>query len=64
MKGLVRDVDGEFAFASVGDGTQVTWSWRIRATNPVARLLLPVLGFFWRRYAERMWPRYAARLAV
>jgi polyketide cyclase/dehydrase/lipid transport protein len=64
MKGLVRDVDGEFAFAPVGDGTQVTWSWRVHATNPVARLLLPALGFFWRRYAEKMWPRYAARLAV
>ena len=62
MKGLVASVDGEFAFAAEGDGTRVTWSWRMRATNPVARLLLPGLGLFWRRYAAAMWPRYAARL--
>jgi len=64
MKALVRDVDGEFAFAPVGDRTQVTWSWKIHPTNPVARLLLPGVGFFWRRYAAKMWPRYAARLAA
>jgi hypothetical protein len=62
MKGLIRDVDGEFAFAQEGAGTRVTWSWRIRPTNSAARLLLPVVGLFWRRYAEKMWPRCAARL--
>ncbi|HET9423345.1 MAG TPA: SRPBCC family protein [Nocardioides sp.] len=62
MKALVRSIDGEFAFAAEGNGTRVTWSWEMHAANPVARRLLPVMGFFWRRYADKMWPRYAARL--
>jgi len=62
MKPLVASVDGEFAFGAEGAGTRVTWSWRMHATNPLARLFLPGLGFFWRRYAAGMWQRYAARL--
>lgn len=64
MKALVAGVDGTFSFVSEGPGTRVTWSWEIRATSAVARLALPVLGVFWRQYAARMWPRYAARLAT
>jgi hypothetical protein len=60
MKALVRSVDGEFAFAAEGSGTRVTWSWKMHAANPVSRLLLPGMGFFWKRYAAAMWPRYAA----
>lgn len=63
MKALVAGVDGQFSFVPEGDGTRVTWSWKIHPTNPVARGILPVVGFFWRRYAAGMWPRYAARLS-
>ena len=62
MKALVASVDGRFATVPEGDGTRVTWSWEMHATNAVTRAVLPVLGFFWRRYAAAMWPRYAARL--
>lgn len=62
MKGLVKSVDGRFSTVPEGTGTRVTWSWEMHATNPVSRALLPVLGFFWRRYAAAMWPRFAARL--
>lgn len=62
MKGLVAGVDGRFTFVPEGSGTRVTWSWELHATNPVARVLLPVLGVFWRRYAAGMWPRYVARV--
>lgn len=62
MKALVARVEGQFSFVPEGEGTRVTWSWKIHPTNPVARGLLPVVGFFWRRYAAGMWPRYAARL--
>lgn len=62
LKGLVKSVDGRFATVAEGSGTRVTWSWEMHATNPVARALLPVMGFFWRRYAAAMWPRFAARL--
>lgn len=63
MKALVAGVDGQFSFVPEGGGTRVTWSWSIRPTNAVARLALPVVGVFWRRYAAGMWPRYAASLA-
>jgi len=63
MKALVDHVEGQFSFVPEGDGTRVTWSWKIHPTNPVARQVLPLVGFFWRRYAAGMWPRYAARLA-
>ncbi len=62
MKALIRSVDGEFAFAAHDGGTRATWTWQIHPTHAVARLLLPVMGVFWRRYAARMWPRFAARL--
>jgi hypothetical protein len=62
MQALVRSIDGEFSCAAEGTGTRVTWSWRMHATNPVSRVLLPGLGFFWRRYAAAMWPRFAAGL--
>lgn len=62
MKALVATVEGQFSFIPEGDGTRVTWSWKIHPTNPAARGILPVVGFFWRRYAAGMWPRYAASL--
>lgn len=63
MKALVAGVDGQFTFVPEGGGVRVTWSWKIHPTNAVTRTMLPVLGFFWRRYAAGMWPRYEARLA-
>lgn len=63
MKMLVARVEGRFTFVPEGDGTRVTWSWKVHPTNPVARAVLPVVGFFWRRYAAGMWPRYTARLS-
>ncbi|MET3962263.1 hypothetical protein ABIE44_002197 [Marmoricola sp. OAE513] len=62
MKALVAKVEGQFTFVPEGDATRVTWSWKIHPTNPLARQVLPVVGFFWRRYAAGMWPRYAASL--
>lgn len=62
FQALVAHVDGEFAFLPEGERTRVTWSWRMHATHPVTRAMLPVVGFFWRRYAAGMWPRFAARL--
>lgn len=64
FKALVAGVDGAFSFEVEGSGTRVTWTWSLRPTNPVTRLGLPVLGYFWRQYADKMWPQYAARLAA
>ncbi len=62
MKALVGSVDGQFSYVPEGNGTRVTWSWAIHPTNGVTRLALPVLGMFWRQWAAKMWPRYAALL--
>lgn len=62
FKALVASVDGAFSFVAEGSGTRVTWSWKLHPTNAVARVALPVLGFYWRQYAAKMWPRYAAQL--
>jgi hypothetical protein len=64
FKLLVATIDGSFTFTPEGTGTRATWSWSLHATNPATRLLLPVLGVFWRRYAAGMWPRYSVRAAA
>ena len=62
FKALIKSIDGQFTFVPEGSGTRVTWSWTLHPTNAVTGLALPVFGFFWRRWAAGMWPRYAAML--
>jgi hypothetical protein len=62
LKTLVASVDGQFTYVPEGAGTRVTWSWTLHPTNGVTRAFLPVMGFFWRQYAAKMWPLYAAML--
>ena len=64
LKALVAGVDGQFKYVPEGDGTRVTWSWSMHPTNAVTRAVLPVMGIFWRQYAAKMWPLYAARLSA
>ena len=61
FKALITGVDGQFTFVPEGTGTRVTWSWKMHPVNPVTGALLPVVGFFWRRWAAAMWQRFAAR---
>lgn len=62
MKALVSKVEGRFEFTPRGDHTVATWTWVIHPTNPVTGLALPVLGFFWRGWAAKMWPKFGARI--
>ncbi len=62
MKALVAGVQGQFSFVGEGTGSRVTWSWSLQPTNAVTRLAMPVLGVFWKQYAAKMWPLYAAQL--
>jgi hypothetical protein len=62
MRLLVRKVEGRFSFVPEGDETRATWSWRLHATHPLARLVFPVLGASWRTMATGMWPRFGAWL--
>jgi hypothetical protein len=52
MKGLIAAVDGRWAFAPHGAGTEITWSWSV-TPRPATRWLLPVFGRFWQGYADR-----------
>jgi hypothetical protein len=64
FKLLITSVDGQFAFAADGSRTRVTWTWSLHPVNAFTALALPVVGFFWRRWAAAMWPRYVARLSA
>ena len=64
MRPLVAGIDGRFAFEPTESGTRVTWSWDMRATNPVTRLLLPALSPFWHRWARRMFSALADRVTT
>jgi hypothetical protein len=59
MKPLVSTIDGRFTFVPEGSGTRVTWSWTLHPTA-LGRPGMPLMAFFWRRWAATMWPRYAA----
>ena len=64
MRPLVKGIDGRFAFEPVGAEARVTWSWDLHPTNAVARLALPLLGFFWHRAARRMFVRLTGRVTA
>jgi hypothetical protein len=64
FKLLITGVDGQFAFTPEGAGTRVTWTWALHSVNALTAPVLRVVGFFWRRWAAAMWPRYAARLTA
>ena len=50
---LAASVEGEWSFAATGAGTEVTWSWTIRAANALGSLALPAFGRMWQGYARK-----------
>ena len=53
MKPLVSLVEGTWAFAPVGTGTRISWSWTIHPVSAVGAVALPVFGWMWQGYAAR-----------
>lgn len=53
MAPLIEQVDGEWSFAPVGTGTEVTWRWTIHPRSGLAAPALPIFGKLWRGYARR-----------
>jgi len=51
MRPLVAEAEGRWDFAADGDGTRVTWTWRLHPTNVATGLLMPGFAWCWRRYA-------------
>jgi hypothetical protein len=50
---LVDHVDGQWLFAPVGTGTEVTWRWTIHPRSALAAPALPVFGRLWKGYARQ-----------
>jgi hypothetical protein len=52
LAALVKLVDGTWRFEPAGTGVRITWSWEVHPRNAVTAALLPLLAWFWRRYAD------------
>jgi hypothetical protein len=50
LKILAHTVDGVWSVAPERDGVRVGWDWTLHPTVP-GRLLMPVFGWMWRKYA-------------
>lgn len=57
LRPLLREVDGRWTFAPDGDGTRVTWSWRVTLVGPQAPVVAPVLARLWQGFAGRGFDR-------
>lgn len=53
MKPLAGRIEGSWAFAEVGTGCRITWSWTVHGKSAISGLVFPVFGFFWKGYARR-----------
>ncbi|GAA2164372.1 polyketide cyclase/dehydrase/lipid transport protein [Humibacillus xanthopallidus] len=53
LRPLVSGVEGRWAFAPVGTGVLVTWSWVLHPTSGYAARVLPLVGRLWRGYARQ-----------
>lgn len=50
---LVSKIEGEWLFAPVGTGTEVTWRWLVYPKSDLGARGLPVFARAWRGYARQ-----------
>lgn len=50
---LVDHIDGQWLFAPIGTGTQVTWRWTVHPKSSAAGLAMPAFARLWRGFARR-----------
>jgi hypothetical protein len=62
LSALVGRVDGEWAFAPAGTGTNVTWRWTLHPRSVLAAPALPVFARLWRGYARRALEELSSQL--
>ncbi|HWJ98279.1 MAG TPA: SRPBCC family protein [Acidimicrobiales bacterium] len=53
MAPLAARIEGTWAFAPVGSGSRITWSWTIHPKSSASSLVLPVFARIWKAYARR-----------
>jgi polyketide cyclase/dehydrase/lipid transport protein len=49
---LVDHVVGDWIFAPVGGGTEITWRWDIHPRSPLTSWALPLFARMWKGYAR------------
>ena len=52
LRPLVESIDGRWAFAPKGTGTEITWRWTIHP-RPAGAIALPPITMMWRGYARQ-----------
>jgi hypothetical protein len=62
MKPLVTQVGGEWRFDADGNGTRITWSWRLEPKSVVTAPVLWLVGLMWHGFARLAFDRIAERL--
>jgi len=59
---LVDHIDGEWRFAPVGTGTEVTWRWAVHPKSAAAALAMPAFARLWRGFARQALEQLSAEL--
>ncbi|MDZ4265059.1 MAG: SRPBCC family protein [Mycobacterium sp.] len=59
---LVDHIDGEWRFAPVGTGTEVTWRWVVHPKSAAAALAMPAFARLWRGFARQALEQLSAEL--
>lgn len=59
---LVDHIDGEWRFAPVGTGTEVTWRWSVHPKSAAAALAMPAFAKLWRGFARQALEQLSAEL--
>lgn len=59
---LVDHIDGQWLFAPVPTGTEVTWRWSVHPRSAAAALVMPAFAKLWRGFAKQSLERLCHEL--
>lgn len=59
---LVDHIDGQWLFAPVDTGTEVTWRWSVHPKSAPAALAMPAFAKLWRGFAKQSLDRLCQEL--
>lgn len=62
MSALISHIEGQWSFAAVGTGTEVTWGWTVHPRSALAAPALPVFARLWHGYARKAMDELSAQL--
>lgn len=53
LKPLASRIEGSWAFAPIGSGCTITWSWTVHPAGTLGAAAMPVFGRVWNGFARR-----------